>query len=512
MESSAQNPNWSEDIAPIFYQHCTACHHTDGAAGPISLMTYLDALIWVNDLVPIIQTGIHPPRWPADPNYRHYLDENLHFLSPNEIDLITQWVDSGAPEGNPNLAPPPPVYSSVSQIAAPDTMLTLAQHYTNPGDNIDHYMIFVLPSGFLQDKDASSVEFRPGNITNIIEAFIYQDTTGSFGVLDSINTGYGLEDSCHASFHLPQFLSYYNPGFSARKFPADIAEKIYAQSDFILAVHYAASPIQQVDSSWVNIFYSNNSTREVKLQKIDESYVLGSPVFIPANQQVTVKSEYQINMGDISLISISPQMHFLGKSMKIFAVTPFNDTIPLINIPYWIFNQRYLYKFEWLSKIDSGTILYTEGVFDNTTGNPNNPNNPPQNVYYGDCFPDEAFRYFFEWTPYEPGDEDLVLDSSLLTSVSPEISAVTGLPQLYSCAPNPSSTFMYVTFCLPEKETCTFSIIDVMGRLQQVTVFHKGSASGFQRVQFDVHEFPSGLYLIVLETPEGKAVKKFIKD
>ena len=40
--SSAHNPVWTLDIAPILYKHCTPCHH-DGGLAPFPLVTYEDA-------------------------------------------------------------------------------------------------------------------------------------------------------------------------------------------------------------------------------------------------------------------------------------------------------------------------------------------------------------------------------------------------------------------------------------------------------------------------------------
>ena len=37
--SFSQSPNFSEDIAPIFYNKCTQCHHSGGVA-PFSLIDY----------------------------------------------------------------------------------------------------------------------------------------------------------------------------------------------------------------------------------------------------------------------------------------------------------------------------------------------------------------------------------------------------------------------------------------------------------------------------------------
>ena len=65
---------WSENVAPILFDHCTTCHH-EGGIGPSSFMTYDDAYNSSAGILGAITSGQMPP-WPADPNYRHLLFQN----------------------------------------------------------------------------------------------------------------------------------------------------------------------------------------------------------------------------------------------------------------------------------------------------------------------------------------------------------------------------------------------------------------------------------------------------
>ena len=73
--SSFAQGTWSENVAPVLFEHCTTCHH-EGGIGPSSFMTYDDAYNSQAGILGAITSGIMPP-WPADPNYRHFVGENV---------------------------------------------------------------------------------------------------------------------------------------------------------------------------------------------------------------------------------------------------------------------------------------------------------------------------------------------------------------------------------------------------------------------------------------------------
>jgi hypothetical protein len=116
---------------------------------------------------------------------------------------------------------------------------------------------------------------------------------------------------------------------------------------------------------------------------------------------------------DISVLTINPHMHLLGKSFLAYAVTLRGDTIPLIRINKWDFRWQYFYTFKKMLKLPKGATIHTEGVFDNTRRNPNNPFSPPRLVAEREGSmrtSDEMFQFIVNYLPYQSGDEQISLE------------------------------------------------------------------------------------------------------
>ena len=98
--------------------------------------------------------------------------------------------------------------------------------------------------------------------------------------------------------------------------------------------------------------------------------------FIPADTLITFTGHTKL-MEDATLCNVNPHMHLLGKSVTAFAITPANDTVPLINIPKWNFNWQDFYEFEQPIFLPKNSTIVLQMTYDNTTQNPSNPNRPP---------------------------------------------------------------------------------------------------------------------------------------
>ena len=70
----------------------------------------------------------------------------------------------------------------------------------------------------------------------------------------------------------------------------------------------------------------------------------------------------------MSLISILPHMHLIGKSWLVYAENN-GDTIPIISIPDWDFNWQNFYQPEYMLKLPQGYTLHAYAVYDNTSSN-----------------------------------------------------------------------------------------------------------------------------------------------
>lgn len=496
-----------KDVASIIYDNCAACHRT-GEIGPFPLMSYKDASDpdHIYSIEAFVNSGLMPP-WKADPSYRHFLDERV--LSTEEKALITDWIESGAQAGDTTLAPPPPVFVPGSQIGIPDKILTMAEPYYIAGDDSDHYMCFVLPTNLLNSQNVSAIEFRPGNAAVVHHAFIYlcDDSSAYYADQATPEYGYpsfgGLGNGVSADF-----LSLYGPGMAARYYPPGSGIEFPPNSLVVVQIHYAPLSNPDNDQSSINLFYSQQAdVRYVFAKRIGEGYITNPPFKILANERDTFFMEYPI-IKDYSLFAIAPHQHLLGESFMIWAVTPQNDTIPLINIPKWDFHWQLLYSYPFMLKIPLGSKIYARSCYDNTIYNPNNPHNPPEDVHYGESSTDEMCKYLLNMLEYMPGDENLILDSNYVATSSAVVTGIVNTPQLYDLSPNPAYAFVTIPYYLPFAEQVRLVVMDEAGRTirESAVTGH----TGFNQSQMDLSGLAGGIYFIVMKTLHKEISKKLI--
>ena len=59
--------------------------------------------------------------------------------------------------------------------------------------------------------------------------------------------------------------------------------------------------------------------------------------------------------------------------------------------------------------IPGGSTIHAIATYDNTSNNPDNPNDPPEYVFWGEGTTDEMFFLPILYVPYNEGDENLPL-------------------------------------------------------------------------------------------------------
>lgn len=92
---------WTRDIVRIFEKRCMNCHQAGGSA-PFALTTWKEARPWAVAIREEVTARRMPP-WNAVKGFGEFREEMA--LTQEEISLITDWANGGAPEGDPALAP-----------------------------------------------------------------------------------------------------------------------------------------------------------------------------------------------------------------------------------------------------------------------------------------------------------------------------------------------------------------------------------------------------------------------
>lgn len=97
---------WSREISRVVYHRCASCHRPGGSA-PMSLLTYEEARPWARSMAEEVLDRRMPP-WNPVKGFGEFKHDAG--LSQEEIGLIAEWVEGGAPRGEDRYLPPQPSF------------------------------------------------------------------------------------------------------------------------------------------------------------------------------------------------------------------------------------------------------------------------------------------------------------------------------------------------------------------------------------------------------------------
>ena len=436
------NPTFGEHIAPIIHTNCTPCHRDDNIA-PFRLVSYVDVKRRGGLIKSVTAIRFMPP-WPADATYSHFIGERV--LTENEIKTIGLWVDQGMPAGDTTKLLPIKDYDKPFINQKPDLVIAMDKAFLIKGNNADNFLVMRLPYQIAKDTFVKYIEFVPGNRKavhhvnanllsyefdkkkNVFEGQRYVVENWANGdegqrkldKVSAIHKAIGIPNDDGSYPLLTYSVSNYLPGAEPYMYPDGIGGYRMKQKGalYLNDMHYGPQAKDAKDSSYFNIYFAPKAS-----ERPTGEFILGTlstggkaPVtpalIVPPNAVKTFKAEMDIP-NDISLLTVIPHMHLIGKSFKAYAIPPTGDTIRLIKINNWDFRWQYFYTFKTMVKIPAGSRIVAEGVYDNTGLNPNNPYSPPQEIREREGSmrtTDEMFQLICVYVNYKPGDENVSLE------------------------------------------------------------------------------------------------------
>jgi hypothetical protein len=433
IEESNRAVTWSEHIAPVIFKNCTPCHRP-GEAGPFELLSYHDAVKNANKIKFVTSTRFMPP-WPADPHYVHFAGERV--LSDSDIELIKKWVDAKTPRGDSTKEPQAPVFYTGSFFGKPDIVIRPIKAVKLKGNGADAFLMMKFPFAIPQEMYVQYVEFVPGqrklvhhvngHLLSYDQSRQYNYMQGESVLSDALSDHMeaykkmGLTYTDGKKPELPALLPnvvYYLPGYHPPVYNEDIGGfKMPMNGVFFLKnIHYGPSKEDASDSSYLNIFFRktppNRPVYESQLGTFGISKI-EPELIIPPNEIKTFHTSITLQ-DDISMLSVNPHMHLIGKTFIAYAIPPRGDTIRLVKINKWDFRWQYYYTYEHPLKIPKGSTIHVYATYDNTDKNPFNPYHPPRQIIQGEGnesmqTTEEMLQFIFTYMPYQEGDEKISL-------------------------------------------------------------------------------------------------------
>jgi hypothetical protein len=414
-------------IKPLLQIHCNYCHCKN--SGHLPLTSFADAKRFSSSIKYVVDQRIMPP-WPADPHYSSFLNQRV--LDEYDKQLITKWINDGLKEGDKTVQTDVVNSANPFTLDKPDLVLAVQPTFIKQQAN-DQFLVVKVPFELPAETYVSVIEFVPGKhqvVHHVNGDLVKYDDTKKKNVFSGIYSLPITHDSTikqvFEKMDLPnddgtypilqKSVVNYLPGVYAQIYKNGIGGYLLPKKGCFLLndLHYGTSKTDIWDSSYIRIYFAKTPPKrplqEFQLGTLGVAPVLPNLLIFP-NTIKKVHSQYIIP-NDISLVTINPHMHLLGKSFKAYAVIPKGDTIPLIHIPNWDFNWQYFYTFPKLLKIPKGSLMIAEGVYDNTVRNLLNPFTPPQLVSDNKGSmktTDEMFQFIVSYVPYKEGDENIDL-------------------------------------------------------------------------------------------------------
>jgi len=131
--------------------------------------------------------------------------------------------------------------------------------------------------------------------------------------------------------------------------------------------------------------------------KTQSVWVMGSLIIdIPPGEDYHKVSTSMTLPIDLTLTSVFPHLHLIGKEMKIIATLPDGSEMPLIWIKDWNFYWQDIFVYREPVTLPKGTRIDVEAYYDNSADNPFNPHDPPEQVLFGNDSDNEMCFAIFQ--------------------------------------------------------------------------------------------------------------------
>lgn len=280
------------DVRPLIERHCTTCH-TPGNIAPFALQTYDEVNELREAIVASVSAGTMPP-WGMDAECGDFIGDPT--LSEAQRSTISQWVDAGAPEGDPGdfIAPEPIVLPELSRT---DLTLQLPEAYL-PTQMPDEYRCFVLDWPESETTFVTGFQFDPDNLSishHAIAYIIAPSDVPTYEALDDAEEGPGYTcfggpgGSEPLDFIASRWLSAWAPGARIGDLPEGTGLRIDPGSKIVLQMHYnTLASNGEPDRSAMRYRLASEVEREaVMLPWADPAWLAGA-MPIPAGTDNTI--------------------------------------------------------------------------------------------------------------------------------------------------------------------------------------------------------------------------------
>jgi len=386
-------------VAPILHRHCAACHRP-GSVAPFALLTYDDARARARTIAAVVERGLMPPFLPERDFGRF---QNARGLAAEETRALVDWARLGAPAGDVDRAPAPPVFTEGFELGEPDLLVEMPDAFEVPAEGADIYRNFLVPLSVAPGTHVRALEIDPGNRGVVHHAALLADTSGTARRFEEGDPAPGYEEMVGGSAPGGHFVGW-TPGRGAIVLERGMPWTVEEGTDLVLQLHLLPSGRAETVRARVGLWF----TDDVPQHRPAMLHLLATGLDIAAGDSRYRAQDELVLPVDVQAYSIYPHAHYLGREIKAWAERPDGTTEPLLWIKDWSFDWQDEYRYVEPVLLPAGSRLRLDLVYDNSDANPRNPSAPPRRMVWGPSSHDEMGDVWLKVLPVEAEERALL--------------------------------------------------------------------------------------------------------
>jgi len=168
-------------------------------------------------------------------------------------------------------------------------------------------------------------------------------------------------------------------------------------TDLVLNIHLQPSGKPEKIQPSLGLYFTDRAaTLFPLLLQLENDRQLDIP---PGEKRFLVTDEFTLPV-DVDVLAVYPHAHYLGKDLQALAILPDGSARTLIHIPQWDLNWQAVYRYTDPVSLPKGTTITMRYIYDNSSDNPANPNDPPRRVVAGNRSSDEMAHLWLQVLPH----------------------------------------------------------------------------------------------------------------
>ncbi len=379
-DAPASAPTWHGRVSRIVNRNCMECHRP-GMSGPFPLTSYAEVK-GNKDMISFMVENQAMPPWFADADHSRAFRNDRSLSERDRADLLA-WIEAGCPEGDVTEAAAEPSWAPGWSIGEPDAVVQLPRMVHVKAEGTIPYKNLEVTTSFDEDKWVTALEVQSSATEQIHHILVF--------IRYPRNHPRSREQP-RSRGGLKGYFAAMVPGQADQVLPDGMAKFLPKGAQLRFQLHYTANGTAVEDRPRIGFKFAKEPPRH----QMKTGAVSNTMFRIPAGDPNYKVGYSKTFSKPTRILGVLPHMHLRGKAFKYTLIWPDGRREVIVDIPRYDFNWQLLYRFAEPIDVPAGTTLRADGWYDNSAGNPANPD-PTRPVRFGEQTWEEMMIGYYDY-------------------------------------------------------------------------------------------------------------------